>query len=80
MGGVFNFNCLINVESVMGWGFEVDFEVVFVECVLVMIGVSYNNIEIDDFDFVIVLCVFWCIVFDLFDGLGNVFIDGNLLL
>ena len=52
VGGATNFNTLINAEETEGQGFELDFEAYLTDNLLVTLGASYNDTEINDPDLV----------------------------
>ena len=56
VGGGTNFNTLINADQTDGQGFEVDFEAYLTENLLVTLGASYNDTEIDDSDLAVQQC------------------------
>ncbi|MGQ0383646.1 MAG: TonB-dependent receptor, partial [Gammaproteobacteria bacterium] len=64
VGGATNFNTLINAEEVEGQGFELDFEAYLTDNLLVTIGASYNDTEIDDSALGVQVCGSGCTFLD----------------
>ncbi|MGH8249612.1 MAG: TonB-dependent receptor [Steroidobacteraceae bacterium] len=64
VGGGTNFNRLINADETDGQGFEIDFEALLTENLLVTIGASYNDTEIDDPDLEVQACGGGCTILD----------------
>jgi len=56
VGGAGNFIQLVNAEEAVGWGFELDTEASITENLLVTLGVSYNNTEIQDGNLAVNTC------------------------
>jgi iron complex outermembrane receptor protein len=80
VGGGANFNTLINANQVDGQGFEVDLETYLTDNLLITIGASYNDTEIDDSNLAIQPCGGGCTVLDPVGSVpGTVSIDGNRL-
>ena len=80
VGGAANFNTLINADETDGQGFELDFEAYITENLLVTLGGSYNDTEIDDAGLAIQACAGGCTVLDPPGSVpGTVSIDGNSL-
>lgn len=80
IGGAGNFNQLINADKGVGKGFEVDAEIAMTENLLVTMGVSYNNTEIQDENLLIAPCGGGCTTLDpivVVDGANRANIDGN---
>jgi iron complex outermembrane receptor protein len=64
VGGGTNFNTLINADETDGQGFEIDFEALLTDNLLVTIGASYNDTEIDDPALAIQACGGGCTILD----------------
>jgi iron complex outermembrane receptor protein len=80
VGGQTNFNTLINADQTDGQGFELDFDAYLTDDLLVTLGLSYNDTEIDDPDLAIQPCGGGCTVLDPAGPIaGTVLIDGNSL-
>jgi len=80
VGGAANFNTLINADKTRGQGFEVDFDAYLTDNLLVTVGGSYNDTEIDDPNLYIQPCGGGCTVTDpAGPSAGLVSIDGNSL-
>jgi iron complex outermembrane receptor protein len=80
VGGQTNFNTLVNADETDGQGFELDFDAYLTDTLLVTLGVSYNDTEIDDPDLAIQPCGAPCTVLDPAGPIaGTVLIDGNSL-
>jgi len=81
VGGAANFNQLINAEKTVGQGFELDFDAYLTDNLMVTLGASYNDTEIQDRDLAIQPCGGGCVVLDPSnpDRPGTVLIDGNPL-
>jgi iron complex outermembrane receptor protein len=82
VGGATNFNTLINAKESNGQGFEVDFESYLTDNLLVTVGASYNDTEIDDATLAVAPCGGGCTVLDPTITVGGVrlaLIDGNAL-
>jgi iron complex outermembrane receptor protein len=80
VGGTQNFNTLVNADKSVGQGFELDVEAYVTDSLLVTLGASYNDTEIQDDGLAIAPCGGGCTVNDP-DGpvAGTVLIDGNPL-
>ena len=80
VGGQANFNQLINADKTKGQGFELDLDAYLTDNLLVTLGVSYNDTEIDDPNLAIQPCGGGCTVTDPAGAVaGTVSIDGNSL-
>jgi iron complex outermembrane receptor protein len=80
VGGAANFNTLINAERTNGQGFELDFDAYLTDNLLVTVGASYNDTEIDDPNLFVQPCGSGCTVLDpAGPNPGLVSIDGNSL-
>ncbi len=80
VGGQANFNTLINAEESIGQGFELDLEAYLTDNLLITLGSSYNDTEINDGDLAIAPCGGGCTVLDPAGTVpGTVLIDGNPL-
>jgi iron complex outermembrane receptor protein len=80
VGGQANFNQLINADKTKGQGFELDLDAYLTDRLLVTLGVSYNDTEIDDPGLAIAPCGGGCTVTDPAGTVpGSVIIDGNSL-
>ena len=80
VGGGTNFNTLINADKTRGQGFEFDLDAYLTDRLLVTMGMSYNDTEIDDPALAIQPCGGGCTVLDPAGGIaGTVSIDGNRL-
>jgi iron complex outermembrane receptor protein len=80
VGGQANFNQLINADKTKGQGFELDLDAYLTDRLLVTLGVSYNDTEIDDSGLAIAPCGGGCTVTDPAGTVpGTVIIDGNSL-
>ncbi len=80
VGGQANFNQLINADKATGQGFELDLDAYLTERLLVTLGLSYNDTEIDDPGLAIQPCGGGCTVLDPAGTVpGTVSIDGNSL-
>lgn len=78
--GVANANVLINADKTKGWGVEVDAEWAASEKLLVTLGLSYNNTEIDDSELSVLPCGAGCTFTDPPGSFpGSVSVDGNTL-
>jgi len=56
VGGSANANILLNAEKSIGQGFELDFQAYLTDHLLVTLGSSYNDTEIQDDDLVVSAC------------------------
>jgi iron complex outermembrane receptor protein len=83
VGGTININTLLNVDKMVGYGFESDMRFVPNDNWLLSAGISYNNTEIDDPNLTVAPCGGGCTVLDpLVAGPGGSLlanIDGNSL-
>lgn len=80
VGGTQNFNTLINARESNAQGFELDLEAYVNENLLITLGASYNDTEIDDPNLAIAPCGGGCTVLDPAGPVaGTVLIDGNRL-
>jgi iron complex outermembrane recepter protein len=83
VGGVNNTATLLNADKTIGQGFELDLEAYLTDNLLVTLGSSYNDTEIDDPDLAVLPCGGGCTVTDPVnpDPLrpGTVLINGNSL-
>jgi iron complex outermembrane recepter protein len=83
VGGARNEAILLNADKSRGQGFELDLEAYLTDQLLVTLGSSYNDTEIDDADLAVAPCGGGCTVTDPAnpDPLrpGTVLIDGNPL-
>ncbi|MCG8378416.1 MAG: TonB-dependent receptor, partial [Proteobacteria bacterium] len=85
IGGAGNINRVINADEGVGWGFEVDGEVLLSDNFYVAGGFSYNNTEIKDDMLATVPCGAnpglsippLCTVLDPINAAGEAVIDGN---
>jgi iron complex outermembrane receptor protein len=64
VGGATNFNTLINADQTDGQGFELDLEAFLTDQLLVTLGVSYNDTEIDDPNLAVQVCNGGCTFLD----------------
>ncbi len=81
VGGAANANILLNAEKSVGRGFEFDVEAYLTDSLLVTLGSSYNDTEIQDEDLAVAVCA-QCTVTDpttVINGTTYAFIDGNAL-
>ena len=78
VGGAANANILLNAEKSVGQGFELDFQAYLTDRLLVTLGSSYNDTEIQDADLAVSVCAA-CTVTDPRDASGLALIDGNRL-
>lgn len=80
VGGAGNFNQLLNADTVIGYGFELDAALTPVERLDLTAGVSLNETEIRDPDLEVGVCGAPCTVLDPINPeTGNALIDGNPL-
>jgi iron complex outermembrane receptor protein len=84
IGGLGNFNQLVNAEEGQAYGIELEGEFAVTDNLFVTSAFSYNHTEIKDSDLAIAPCGSanfvpgeGCTVLDPAAGGGNVFIDGN---
>ncbi|HEY0661807.1 MAG TPA: TonB-dependent receptor [Lysobacter sp.] len=77
VGGAFNANILLNAKKTVGQGFELDFQAYLTDNLLVTLGSSYNDTEIQDADLAVSVCAA-CTVTDPL-GANGALIDGNEL-
>ena len=78
IGGLGNFNQLVNAAEGEAYGFEIEGEWAATDNLFLTSSFSYKHTEINDSDLVVGPCGSGqCTVRDPGDGLGNVFIDGN---
>jgi iron complex outermembrane recepter protein len=78
VGGAANANILLNAEKSIGQGFEMDFQAYLTDNLLVTLGSSYNDTEIQDEDLAVAVCAA-CTVTDPRTPGGLALIDGNQL-
>ncbi|RPE81860.1 TonB-dependent receptor [Vulcaniibacterium tengchongense] len=85
VGGQSNANILLNADKTIGQGFELDLTAYLTDSLLVTLGSSYNDTEIQDSDLIVAGCVACTVtnrpVLDPVTGLptGRYYIDGNPL-
>lgn len=80
VGGAGNFNQLLNADTVVGYGFELDAALTPVERLDLTAGLSLNETEIRDPDLEVGVCGAPCVVLDPINPeTGNALIDGNPL-
>jgi iron complex outermembrane recepter protein len=81
VGGGANTATLLNADKTIGQGFELDFQAYLTDQVLVTLGSSYNDTEIDDASLAVPGCGGGCTVTDpeTAPGSGLYIIDGNQL-
>ncbi len=80
VGGTQNFNTLVNADETVLQGLELDLEAYLSDSLLVTLGASYNDTEINDRDLAIAPCGGGCTVLDPRGAVnGTVLIDGNPL-
>lgn len=80
VGGTSNFNTLINTDTTLGYGFELDGELAPIRDLFLGFGVSYNRTSIEDENLAIAPCGAPCTVRDPAGPvMGTVLIDGNPL-
>jgi iron complex outermembrane receptor protein len=78
IGGATNSNQVINADEGVGSGFEVDFEYLATENLLIMGGFAYNNTKINDSTLATATCGSGlCTVLDPLDSSGRALLDGN---
>ena len=78
VGGGSNIATLLNADRTVGQGFELDLEAYLTDQLLVTLGSSYNDTEIQDSSLAVAPCAA-CTVTDPLDGSGRALIDGNPL-
>jgi iron complex outermembrane receptor protein len=78
VGGAANANILLNANESTGQGFEFDLEAYLTDNLLVTLGSSYNDTEIQDRDLAVAVCAA-CTVTDPRNASGLALIDGNPL-
>lgn len=78
VGGGSNIATLLNADRTVGQGFELDLEAYLTDQLLVTLGSSYNDTEIQDAGLAVAPCAA-CTVTDPFDPSGRALIDGNPL-
>ena len=64
VGGALNQTILLNADKTRGQGFEFDLEAYITDGLLVTVGSSYNDTEIDDADLTVAPCAGGCTVTD----------------
>lgn len=80
VGGQSNANTLINADQTVGQGFELDLDAYLTDELLVTVGASYNDTEIQDSTLAVAPCGGGCTVTDPAGPVaGTVLIDGNPL-
>lgn len=80
VGGTQNFNTLVNADQTTAQGIELDLEAYLSDNLLITLGASYNDTEIDDPTLAIAPCGGGCTVLDPAGPVtGTVLIDGNNL-
>jgi len=78
VGGAANANILLNAEKTVGKGFELDMQAYVLDNLLLTLGSSYNDTEIQDNDLAVAVCAA-CTVTDPRNTGGLALIDGNQL-
>ena len=85
VGGAANANILLNADRSIGQGFELDLQAYLTDSLLLTLGSSYNDTEIQDHDLTVAYCV-QCTVTDPIVNVGSAAapllranIDGNRL-
>lgn len=78
VGGGSNIATLLNADRTVGQGLELDLEAYLTDRLLVTVGSSYNDTEIQDATLAVAPCAA-CTVTDPLDGSGRALIDGNPL-
>ncbi len=78
VGGAFNTATLLNADGTDGWGFELDVDIMPISMLLVRLGVSNNNTEIDDPGLSVAPCGGGCTILDPI-GPNGALVDGNSL-
>ena len=79
VGGANNTAILLNADKTHGQGFELDLEAYLTDALLVTLGSSYNDTEIDDADLAVLPCGGGCTPTDPQGPGGTRLIDGNPL-
>lgn len=80
VGGAGNFNQLLNADSVIGQGIELDANLMLGERFELNAGYSYNDTEIKDTTLEVAACAVGCTLLDPVNpATGNALIDGNRL-
>ena len=80
VGGVSNAIQLVNADKANAFGFDVDFEALLTDNLLLQVAVGYNDTEIDDPNLRIPVCGSGaCTVSDPLDANGFAIVDGNPL-
>jgi iron complex outermembrane receptor protein len=79
VGGASNTAILLNADKSVGQGFELDLQAYATDHLLVTLGLSYNDTEIQDDDLVVATCGSGCTVTDPVPAPGFANIDGNPL-
>jgi len=78
IGGAGNFIQLVNADSGLGSGFDLDAEFLITDNLLLNVGASYNNTEIDDPNLRVATCASGlCTPLDPIDVDGFALVDGN---
>ncbi len=78
VGGAANSAILLNADKTIGQGFELDVEAYLADNLLLTLGSSYNDTEIDDPTLAVAICGGGCTVTDPVVG-GFALVDGNPL-
>ena len=79
VGGQSNFNQLVNADKTKGQGFELDLDAYLTDRLLVTLGVSYNDTEIDDPSLAIAACAACTVLDPEGEVEGTYSVDGNSL-
>jgi iron complex outermembrane recepter protein len=80
VGGTINTTTLLNADKTVGKGFEIDAQAYITDSLLVTLGSSYNDTEIQDANLAVAPCGSLCTVLDPAGPvLGTVLINGNPL-
>jgi iron complex outermembrane receptor protein len=78
IGGATNSVRLVNADTGLGKGFDLDAEMLFTDNFLMTFGLSYNDTEIDDPNLRVATCGSGqCSVTDTLDSNGFAIVDGN---
>lgn len=64
VGGGTNFNTILNANKTDGQGFELDFDALLADSLMVTFGLSYNDTEINDSSLAIQACGGGCTILD----------------